>query len=220
MTKERKALQMCLEYIETNAHERKYVRHAIKEALAEPEQVKYRRGDWLRCLETEDFCVVHVSGSANQWVKFPDGDVLSFTNAQVTELFDKVHKEQWTPEDEMAYRPGGLPVVDWEGVAADQAMTIALMRSEQQELELTIKQTLIVKPVGFVGARELARIKDFDITLYARGGFDNAIPLYTAPPKREWVELDAEHMDEITSTAISMVDAMLLTETKLKELNT
>jgi hypothetical protein len=34
------ALQMCLEYIETDAHERKYVRHAIKQALAaqhEPE---------------------------------------------------------------------------------------------------------------------------------------------------------------------------------------
>jgi hypothetical protein len=29
-------LQMCLEYIETDAHERKYVRHAIKQALAEP----------------------------------------------------------------------------------------------------------------------------------------------------------------------------------------
>ena len=37
MTKD-EALQMCLEYIETNAHERKYVRHAIKEALAQPEQ--------------------------------------------------------------------------------------------------------------------------------------------------------------------------------------
>ena len=32
------ALQMCLEYIETNAHERKYVRHAIKEALSQPAQ--------------------------------------------------------------------------------------------------------------------------------------------------------------------------------------
>ena len=30
------ALQMCLEYIETDAHERKYVRHAIKQALAAP----------------------------------------------------------------------------------------------------------------------------------------------------------------------------------------
>jgi hypothetical protein len=34
------ALQMCLEYIETDAHERKYVRHAIKQALAaQPEPV-------------------------------------------------------------------------------------------------------------------------------------------------------------------------------------
>ena len=37
MTKD-EALRMCLEYIETNAHERKYVRHAIKEALAQPAQ--------------------------------------------------------------------------------------------------------------------------------------------------------------------------------------
>jgi hypothetical protein len=35
MTKD-EALQMCLEYIETDAHERKYVRHAIKQALAAP----------------------------------------------------------------------------------------------------------------------------------------------------------------------------------------
>ena len=37
MTKE-EALQMCLEYIETNAHERRLVRWAIKDALAQPAQ--------------------------------------------------------------------------------------------------------------------------------------------------------------------------------------
>ena len=37
MTKE-EALKMCLEYIETNAHERRHVRWAIKEALAQPQQ--------------------------------------------------------------------------------------------------------------------------------------------------------------------------------------
>ena len=37
MTKD-EALKMCLEYIETNAHERRIVRWAIKEALAQPEQ--------------------------------------------------------------------------------------------------------------------------------------------------------------------------------------
>jgi hypothetical protein len=35
---DKEALQMCLEYIETDAHERKYVRHAIKQALAAPAQ--------------------------------------------------------------------------------------------------------------------------------------------------------------------------------------
>ena len=42
MTKD-EALQMCLEYIETNAHERRHVRWAIKVALAEPER-DYERG--------------------------------------------------------------------------------------------------------------------------------------------------------------------------------
>ena len=37
MTKD-EALQMCLEYLETNAHERRHVRWAIKEALAHPQQ--------------------------------------------------------------------------------------------------------------------------------------------------------------------------------------
>jgi len=37
MTKD-EALQMCLEYIEINAHERRCVRWAIKDALAEPVQ--------------------------------------------------------------------------------------------------------------------------------------------------------------------------------------
>jgi len=39
MTKD-EALQMCLEYIETDAHERKYVRHAIKAALEAKDEPK------------------------------------------------------------------------------------------------------------------------------------------------------------------------------------
>ena len=43
MTKE-EALKMCLEYIETNAHERRHVRWAIKVALAEPTSGDYALG--------------------------------------------------------------------------------------------------------------------------------------------------------------------------------
>ena len=39
MTKD-EALQMCLEYIETDAHERRHVRWAIKEALAQEQERK------------------------------------------------------------------------------------------------------------------------------------------------------------------------------------
>jgi hypothetical protein len=46
MTKD-EALQMCLEYIETDAHERKYVRHAIKSALEESKQ------KWINLTLTE-----------------------------------------------------------------------------------------------------------------------------------------------------------------------
>lgn len=37
--------------------------------------------------------------------------------------------------------------------------------------------------------------------------------------KREWVELSVTDIDNITHKAISIVDAMLLTEETLKELN-
>lgn len=38
------------------------------------------------------------------------------------------------------------------------------------------------EPVAWASKRTLARIKDFDSTIYANGGFDDAVPLYTAPP--------------------------------------
>ena len=50
------ALQMCLEYIETDAHERRYVRHAIKQALAAPvqEPVAWMFPDDLKRFETSE----------------------------------------------------------------------------------------------------------------------------------------------------------------------
>jgi hypothetical protein len=38
--KQEEALKLALEYIETNAHERRHVRWAIKEALAQPDTVQ------------------------------------------------------------------------------------------------------------------------------------------------------------------------------------
>lgn len=55
---------------------------------------QYRRGDRLLCLETEEYCVIHISGTDRQWVKFPDSNVGVYTNEQVAELFELLPKEQ------------------------------------------------------------------------------------------------------------------------------
>jgi hypothetical protein len=65
---------------------------SIKEALAQTEQ-KYHRGDRLICLETEEYCVIHISGTDRQWVKFPDSHIGVYTNEQVAELFELLPKE-------------------------------------------------------------------------------------------------------------------------------
>ena len=69
---------------------------SIKEALAQTEQ-NYHRGDRLICLETEEYCVIHISGTDRQWVKFPDSHIGVYTNEQVAELFELLPKE---PEQE------------------------------------------------------------------------------------------------------------------------
>lgn len=46
-----------------------------------------------------------------------------------------------------------------------------------------------------------------------------ASPLLTSSPMLKWVNLSAVELDEITDNAISVVDAILLTEAKLEELN-
>ena len=70
---------------------------ALREALAQPEKPKYRRGNRLICLETEEYCIIHISGTDRQWVKFPDSHIGVYTNEQVSELFELLPKE---PEQE------------------------------------------------------------------------------------------------------------------------
>jgi hypothetical protein len=82
-------------YTETTADEDELIDQAItaiKEALAQTEQ-KYHRGDRLICLETEEYCVIHISGTDRQWVKFPDSHIGVYTNEQVAELFELLPKE-------------------------------------------------------------------------------------------------------------------------------
>jgi hypothetical protein len=67
---------------------------ALRRALEKP---KYRRGDRLLCLETEEYCIIHISGTDRQYVKFPDGHVGQYTNQQVADHFELLPKkaDEW-----------------------------------------------------------------------------------------------------------------------------
>jgi len=73
MTKD-EALQMCLEYIETDKHERKYVRYAIKAALEQPEPVACRfchskKGSWAwQCYKCGEIDDVQQPAAQRPWV--------------------------------------------------------------------------------------------------------------------------------------------------------
>lgn len=79
MTKD-EALQMCLEYIETDAHERRHVRWAIKEALsADIEPVNYEKLAALGWQSIEcPFC-----GSAGAQA-FPHRTFVGLTDEEMT----------------------------------------------------------------------------------------------------------------------------------------
>ena len=83
------------------------------------------------------------------------------------------------------------------------------------------------EPVAWISGKSLAEIKDFDATVYGRGGFDDATPIYTEPPKREWVGLKEEDISAISKKLFgSIYDAgsdrhfASAIEAKLKERNT
>ena len=83
MTKD-EALQMCLEYIETDAHERRHVRWAIKEALAaDIEPVNYEKLAALGWQSIEcPFC-----GSAGAQA-FPHRTFVGLTNEEKSKLWE------------------------------------------------------------------------------------------------------------------------------------
>ena len=92
---------------------------------------------------------------------------------------------------------------DWEGIAADQAMTIALMKSEQES----------VAHIGMIDEDHFA-----DVCRKAKGNSNT--PLYTSPPKREWVSMKQEDIQDVRQRCGSMVEAVQYINNWLKEKNT
>ena len=151
---------------------------ALKAAADLLAQRKYRRGDRLICLETEEYCVIHISGTDRQWVKFPNSYIGVYTNEQVAELFELLPKE---PEQ----------LAQQYNATSDHQ----LMENAQGDLErINLVQTGVgigkpeQKPVAYsytshiTGAQGFSRHpmpKFFDSESW------DIKPLYTTPPQPE-----------------------------------
>ena len=96
---------------------------------------------------------------------------------------------------------------DWEGIAADQAMTIALMKSEQEPVYLIWND--------WDTRWEIGRKQTYDDT-----SEENRWLLYTSPQKREWVEMPYEVTQQVRQRCGSMVEAVQYINNWLKEKNT
>jgi hypothetical protein len=130
-----------------------------------------------------------------------------------------VRVEALAQPEHLVTKEVSLPEQDWEGIAADQAMTIALLKSEQEPLEYWNAVE------GWVKIDEVR--KHFDSagcgTIYKTAGEGRA-PLYASPnvaeprQKREWVGLTDDERAECWSS--SAKQSAINIEAKLKEKNT
>jgi len=113
------------------------------------------------------------------------------------------------------YRPARHAAMNADVAKIAAAITAVKAALEQPEQE----------PVAWASKRELARIKDFDSTIYANGGFDGAVPLYTHAPRREWQGLTGEDMEDLLplysdpSANTEMLEFAAAIEANLKEKN-
>lgn len=96
--------------------------------------------------------------------------------------------------------------VDWEAVAADQAMTIALLKAEQPAQQ---------ESVGYVYSVHGERIKNACI----KSDVPNGTPLYTSPQRKPWVGLTWDDMPDSSCDDPAFLAGAQWANSKLKEKN-
>ena len=138
---------------------------------AQPKKPKYRRGDRLICLETEEYCVIHISGTDRQWVKFPDSHIGVYTNEQVSELFELLPKEPESDELELAAEKSD----NYASFHAGYRFAVAhhLAQPEQE-------------PVAFIC--EFYADEGHPFVSFEPVTHGTNTPLYTTPPQRKPLE--------------------------------
>lgn len=189
MTALREAAEQALEAYSLRDYEFGKYMDALRAALAEPdigpvdEYRKYRRGDRLICLETGEYCVIHISGTDRQWVKFPDTYIGVYKNEQLAELFELLPKELEL-EQPAHQEPGRNHSEDdevFEVIAASK------------------KQPAKQEPVAYWHKRG-QEDEQFIHAEAVNGDCPDCEPLYLAPPQRK--PLTEEEIDELSRTMV------------------
>jgi len=107
---------------------------------------------------------------------------------------------------------------DWEVVASDQAMTIAMMKCEQEPVEYQYRTRPDWIPEW---NRWNTCSKDsadaYEKNPYLHDWHYEVRTLYAAPPKREWVGLTDDDVDEICKAADDTASALIMAEDLLME---
>jgi hypothetical protein len=129
-----------------------------------------------------------------------------------------VPRTEYYSEDQL-----DLVEMGWSyGYDAGRAVEQALDKKAENARELGLDYEPVQEPVAWAHKEGLEKINDFDASIYARGGFDDAVPLYTTPPaKREWTGLTDEEIYKIDCLLITNITELVIAiEAKLKERNT
>ena len=168
-----------------------------EEAQPEPELVRLRRGDILRCIETNELCTVWATSTTGKTqVKWKANDFGEYTAEQIGDLFwVELKPKHWSDcavHSEPAYPAGecdcGLVPVAWE----------------------------------YCGA--LFNDKEEVFAWHERGDISNTPPkpLYSAPPQREWQGLTDEERVQVLHSGDKegYLEYAKGIEAKLKEKNT
>jgi hypothetical protein len=104
--------------------------------------------------------------------------------------------------------------------------TVLKLGAVHAQATLPAQPEAVQEPVAWAHKEGLEKINDFDASIYARGGFDDAVPLYTTQPaaQRPFVGLTDEELNNFLKAVwgreVTPKHFIQAIEAKLKEKNT
>jgi len=199
MTKN-EALQMCLEYIETDKHERKYVRHAIKAALEQAEPPP----EW----EAINNIIAEYGLQAIDFVAdWKAAQRKPLTDEQANEAAAKALYETWHSQPE--YKP-------WQdgGNSHKQDEARELVRLAAHKLKPPLLEQ---EPVTCRFCHDKKGCWAWQC--YKCGEIDDVQQPAPLPVQRPWVGLTEDEKFELAAAQYGWEDLLAAAEAKLKERN-